>query len=115
MVLRPAAGMIFAPDQPIRKAISFAQISPKPSMIPLTKGRRKLMAADLRKASKVGWRYQGTYGWRAKSELEVVREVMDALLLLWIGGVREGEGMLKEDKEEERLGRLSESMVCERE
>lgn len=38
--------LTLAADQPQRKPSSCAKISPKPSIIPLTKGRNKLMAQD---------------------------------------------------------------------
>jgi len=44
----------FAPRQPHRKASSWANISPNPSMTPLIKGRMRLIAVVRRRESNVG-------------------------------------------------------------
>ena len=52
--LTPAIKRTFVLDQPKRKASSFANSSPKPSIRPLTKGKSRLMAAPRTKPQKVG-------------------------------------------------------------
>jgi hypothetical protein len=47
----------FVPDQPSLKATSFATSSPNPSIRPLTKGRRRFMAAPLTRPQSVGGLY----------------------------------------------------------
>jgi len=55
-----ARGQTFVPDQPNLNANSCASSSPKPSIIPLTKGRSRLIAAPLNIDHTVGGLYMMT-------------------------------------------------------
>ena len=77
--------LTLVPPQPRRKAASWASSSPKPSIMPLTKGRRRLMAAPRRRDQKVG-------GWYIITGREDV-----LLLLCELGGEGEDVGGLREE------------------
>jgi len=51
-------GKIFVPDHPNRKASSWAKSSPKPSISPLTNGRKRLIAAPRINPQTVGGEYR---------------------------------------------------------